>query len=66
VDPDHEPVAWTPVEVDHDGVRRVGGERLQVRRALRRDDVDFVGERAEALDRVSGVRRPRDQDDAQA
>jgi hypothetical protein len=65
-DPDHEPLARPPVEVDDDGVWWVSGQRLQVGRPLRRDDVNSFRKRSQPLDGLSGVGSPADQDDVQA
>ncbi|HKF13692.1 MAG TPA: hypothetical protein VKB13_00505 [Gaiellaceae bacterium] len=65
-DADDEAVARPAVEVDDDGVGGVSRECLQVGRALRRNGVDLLGERAQPLDGVRRVRRPGDQNDAQA
>jgi hypothetical protein len=66
LDPDYEPVARAAVEVDHDGVGWIGGKRLQLGRARGRNDLDLFGERLQTLGRAGSVRRPGDQNDAQA
>jgi hypothetical protein len=60
LDPDLETLARPPAKVDDDRVRRIFGKCLQIGRALGRDDLDLLRQRAEMLDCLGGVRRPAD------
>jgi hypothetical protein len=66
LDSQRETVARPPPEVDDDCVRRIRGDRIQVRRPCGRDDLHLFGKGTEMLDGLCRVKRPADQDDAQA
>jgi hypothetical protein len=65
LDPHDEPFARAAIQVDDNGVGRVVGELLEIRRPFRRDDFDLFGEATKLRDCFCEVRRPADQDDPQ-
>jgi hypothetical protein len=56
LDSHDEALARTATQVDYDRVGRIVGELLEIRRPLRRRDVDLLGQRTEMRNRFCGVR----------